>query len=112
MRQKLFSVNLKDCRVETMRSSKGAGGQHRDKTSNAVRITHEPSGAVGFSQDDRKMPTNKKVAFKRMVESKEFQQWCRIQASGMRPIDEVVDEQMREENLKVEYRDTGKWEVA
>lgn len=47
-REKLFSVILGDCRVDTFRSG-GKSGQHQNKTESGVRITHELSGAVGVS---------------------------------------------------------------
>ena|SRR3990167_10343520 len=105
----LFRLTAKDFKVEAMRSSKGAGGQKRDKTSSAIRITHEPSGAVGFSQEYREQHKNKKLAFKRMVESPKFQIWVRMNASGLRPVDEIVDELIAAENIKVEVKDGGKW---
>lgn len=103
MKEKLFSVTLKDCKVEAMRSSKGAGGQHRDKTSSAIRVTHEPSGAVGFSQEYREQPRNKKLAFKRMSESLEFQLWCKDRARPMQSVDEIVDKLMQPDNILIEY---------
>lgn len=50
--EKIFSVTLKDCVVETKRGS-GKGGQNRNKRDTAVRIVHLPSGAVGESQEQR-----------------------------------------------------------
>ncbi len=114
-RELLFSVSIKDCKVEALKCSKGAGGQHRDKTSSAQRVTHEPSGAVGFSQEYREQPKNKRLAFKRMVETPEFQAWHRVMIAEMmgRPsIQSVVDEQMDERNIRVEFRTkNGKWQT-
>lgn len=100
-RELLFRVTIKDCEVEQFRPS-GAGGQHRDKTSNGVRIVHKPSGAVGQSSEDRSQARNKRTAFRRMGESAEFQQWAQARALGLRPIEEIVDELMAEHNLIVE----------
>lgn len=108
-REHLFTVTLKDCRVDTMRSSKGAGGQHRDKTSSAIRITHEPSGAVGQSQDHREQHRNKRLAFQRMAESPKFKLWVREKAMKLESIDTVVERLMDEDNLKPEMRVGGKW---
>lgn len=77
-RELVCRVTIKDCEVETFRVS-GAGGQHRDKTSNGVRIKHPPSGAMGECREMRSQLENKRRAFRRMGESKEFQAWARAQ---------------------------------
>ena len=108
----LFSITKKDLEVQTFKSG-GPGGQHQNKTDSGVRIIHKESGATGESRTEKSQLTNKKIALKRLTESKKFKVWLNMKAYEVikgKTIEQIVNEQMKEENLKVECRDeSGQW---
>ena len=102
----LFSLTKKDFEIQTFRSG-GKGGQNQNKVESGVRIIHKESGAVGESREHRNQLQNRKAAFERMVKTKEFQLWHKLQAAmimqGQRDINKALDKMMEEKNLKIEW---------
>lgn len=107
-RPPVFSVTADACRWEYFPAGKN-GGQKGNKTASACRVTHAPSGATGESREQRSQLQNRRIAWRRMVESSKFKVWLnRKLASGPTP-EERVEKDMQPQNLRVEVREDGKW---
>ena len=115
VKELLFSVTRKDFVIEPFKGS-GAGGQHRNKTMSCIRIRHIESGAEAIATENREQGRNKKLAFKRITESKKFQMWLKIKTSETVQskkefeirLNQMVDKLMESENLLVEVYDKEK----
>lgn len=107
----LFSVTKDDC-VWSYTKGTGAGGQKRNKTSNAVHCIHKPSGARGYSEESRSQLENRKDAFIKMINTHEFKKWHRIETmkktGELKKIDEYAENELK--NTKIEVKDNnGNW---
>ena len=102
----LFSLTKKDFNV-TYYSGTGAGGQHRNKHQNCVRLKHIETGITTTGADTKSLIQNKKNAFRRLVNNPKFKKWLKIRSSSeyltQIDIETKVNELMQEENLKIEY---------
>jgi protein subunit release factor B len=106
----LFSVTAADCEWSYTKGT-GAGGQKRNKTSSAVHCNHRPSGASGYSESSRSQLDNKRDAFVKMAETKEFKTWHRLETmrrnGQMAQVDAYVEREIKK--VKVEGKVDGKW---
>ena len=95
--------------IVTFFSGKGAGGQHRNKHKNCVRIHHAESGVTGIGTEQKSRTQNRKIAFKRLGDNLNFKAWLRIKSIHEQEIREKVKEAMKPENLKIEVFENNKW---
>ena len=102
----LFSVTKKNFEMQTFRSG-GSGGQNQNKVNSGVRLIHKDSGARGEARDSRHQLQNKKAAFNRLVNSKQFQSWIRVESANrtgkLAEAEKTVELSMQSEKIFVEY---------
>ena len=107
-RQKILTVTVHDCEVQTFRSG-GKGGQNQNKRDTGVRVIHHPSGARGESREERSQLQNKRAAFHRMVDTPHFRYWVSVQTGRVEATEKWLERMMRPENIRVETRVDGQW---
>lgn len=108
MKEKVLTVTLDDCEVQTFRCG-GPGGQKQNKTSSGVRIIHHPSGARGESREQRSQLQNKKSALERLSKTPAFVYWVALQTGRFESDEAYIKRQMSPEKIKVEVKENGKW---
>lgn len=108
MRERVLSVTLADCEVQTFRAG-GKGGQNQNKRDTGVRVIHPPSGARGEARDERSQLQNKRLAFRRMAESATFRAWVRRQAGEDALMIAAVERETWPDRLRTEVRRGGEW---
>jgi len=111
MKELLFSVTKKDLDISYF-SGSGAGGQHRNRHMNCVRIYHKDSGARTTGQSHKEKIANTKEAFRNLNKHPKFKIWMNKRISEIKKgksLEKEVDEMMIESNLKIEFKENGKW---
>jgi protein subunit release factor A len=111
-RRLLFSVTRKDFEMQVFRSG-GKGGQNQNKVNSGVRLIHHPSGARGEARDSRDQPQNKRSAFERLLQTKEWKGWhraeCARRLGQTALVEQAVEDGLRPENLRVEVQTAEGW---
>ena len=111
MKEKLFSLTKKDFVLHWF-SGTGAGGQCRNKNQLCLRLFHPASGASATGQSNRSRRANQKEALNSLMENPRFRLWFNrkiYEALGNETIEEKVEKQIQDKNLKVEGKENGKW---
>ena len=107
----LFSVTKKDLDI-TYFSGSGAGGQHRNKHQNCVRIYHKDSGVRVNGQNHKERRQNIKEALQSLADHPLFKLWVNRKVAEIdegETIEKTVDKMMAPENIKVEILRDEKW---
>jgi peptide chain release factor 1 len=105
MKELLFSITKKDFDIQFF-SGTGAGGQHRNKHQNCVRLTHRDSGVTKTGQSNRNREANIKEAFRGIVNDVEFKLWHKreiaVRLQQGISLEDKINAMLRPENLKIE----------
>lgn len=118
VRERILSVTIHDCEVQTFRAG-GPGGQNQNKRDTGVRVIHHASGARGEAREERSQLQNKKLAFRRMATSSQFNLWLRLETGRAAALEASLAEIQRSANfhidpldVRVEVRVDGRWVEA
>jgi len=109
----LFSVSIADMEIQTFTAG-GKGGQRQNRKETGVRLIHPPSGARGEARDSRNQLENKRAAFARLVGSREFTAWHRLETAKRLGLIEDLDKRVEAmlsiaPDIKIEVRTKDGW---
>lgn len=112
MKELLFRVTKEDMNI-TYFSGSGAGGQHRNRHMNCVRLNHKDSGTMVTGQSHRDKQSNIKEALNNLTKHYKFKMWHNKRVKeciDKKTIEETVEEEMKLSNLKIEgLNEDSKW---
>ncbi len=115
IKKPLLSLTKKDFRVGTFCTG-GKGGQNQNKREMGVRITHKVTGISYECREERSQLQNKKKAFLKLCNDKKFKNWLKYESLKIcqkqkkeKSIDEIVEEAMNMNNLKIEIKKNNTW---
>lgn len=101
---------LSDCEVDVYRAS-GPGGQHRNKTSSAVRLRHGPTGLMVIATESRSQHENRSRALRRLRQAIALNQRTVIDLSGPLPT-RMGDALTRDPTLQVNRKHPDYWHIV
>jgi len=112
MKEPIITLTKKDFRLDYYRGS-GKGGQHRNKTSSACRITHLETGFCATSEDERSQHQNRKLAFNRLCNNKKFSNWLKLESIRIlndlptkeeieKQVDDMIERDLKNGNIVIE----------
>ena len=107
----VFSVTKKDFDI-TYFSGSGAGGQHRNRHMNYVRMYHKESGVRSTGQIHKERKSNIKEAFKNITNNPTFKAWLNLKSKEIMSgstVEEDVKIMMHPDNILTEYKKNNKW---
>ena len=111
MKELLFSITRRDLQL-TYFSGKGAGGQHRNKHQNCLRLFHPDSGVRVTGQSHKERRANIKEALGNLIAHPKFMMWHRRKVQEVlegKSIDKKVEEALDPKNLKIECYQDSQW---
>ena len=115
----LFSVTSKDFEMQTFTVG-GHGGGGKDTSNSGVRLIHRASGAVGEGREHRDNTRNRRSAFEKLVETKEFKGWHKLECAKrmgkfvpetpeqiMARVDQMIEDGLKDGSILVEELPDG-----
>ena len=90
----------------------GKGGQAKNKVASGVQIIHRETGALGRASDSRSQADNKKMAFRRLLETNKMKIWLNRKLFEVRErqtMEEAIEKDTTDDKLRYEVLNSGKW---